>query len=158
MRQILLITILLLVGTASAQAQDMNMQSKYAASPELKEKTMALERRWAEAEIEGDTATMRRILADDMIVTTFDGTVAGKKAGIEGTLDPKLDLRSIEFEDTIIRRYGEVVVVIGQANIEMSYDGTDYSGPLRYTRVYHKRDGRWQVVAIQTTRGQTSEP
>lgn len=48
--------------------------------------------------------------------------------------------------------YGEVAVVSGQATRKGVMDGKDISSSVRYTRVYIKRDGRWQVVQFQQTR------
>lgn len=132
----------------------MNSQSKdFKPSPELYREIMALEEQWAEAEIQGNRDVMQHILSDEIIATTSDGTVIlSKEVLIKGALDPKLELKAIQFDNTEIRRYGNTVIVVGGATIDWSYDDVQITAPFRYTRVYRYRDERWQVVALQTTR------
>ena len=51
-----------------------------------------------------------------------------------------------------MRIYGEVAVVTGRATPKGVADGREFVDPVRYSRVYVKRDGRWQVVLFQQTR------
>jgi len=43
-------------------------------------------------------------------------------------------------------------VVTGRSNPKGTIDGKDVSGPIRFTRVYVKRNGNWQSVLFQQTR------
>jgi len=51
-----------------------------------------------------------------------------------------------------VRLYGDVAVVTGRATPKGIADGREFGEPIRYSRVYVKRDGRWQVVLFQQTR------
>jgi hypothetical protein len=48
-----------------------------------------------------------------------------------------------------VRRYS---CCVGLATRKGVMDGKDISAGIRYTRVYVRRDGRWQVVQFQQTR------
>jgi uncharacterized RmlC-like cupin family protein len=48
--------------------------------------------------------------------------------------------------------------VTGRARIRGRSEGQDVSGEYRYTRVYVKRDGRWQIVASHFSRGASPHP
>ena len=48
-----------------------------------------------------------------------------------------------------MRTYGDVAVVTGSATMKVSARG---SFGIRYTDVYAKQDGSWQMVAWQSTR------
>jgi ketosteroid isomerase-like protein len=51
-----------------------------------------------------------------------------------------------------VRIFGNVAIVIG-TNLETSrYGGQDTSGQYRWTDVFARRNGRWQVVSAQSTR------
>ncbi|MCA1607485.1 MAG: nuclear transport factor 2 family protein [Acidobacteria bacterium] len=48
--------------------------------------------------------------------------------------------------------FGNGCVVIGRSTVKGQDKGQDISGQYRYTRVYVKRQRRWQLVANQSTR------
>ena len=57
----------------------------------------------------------------------------------------------MEREDMRITVYGDAAVVIGRDNLKGSYNGVSAAGSVRFTHVYVRRDGRWQLVASQGT-------
>ena len=59
---------------------------------------------------------------------------------------------SRDISDLSIRVYGNAAVVTGRSTQKGTENGKDYSGAYRFTRVYIKQRGRWQTVALQTTR------
>jgi len=50
-----------------------------------------------------------------------------------------------------VRIYGDVAVLRGIADNSGTFRGFPFSGKVRYTRVFVKRDGRWQAVEMQQT-------
>jgi len=50
-----------------------------------------------------------------------------------------------------VRIYGDVAVLDGIADNTGTYRGFPFSGKVRYTRIFVRRDGRWQAVAMQQT-------
>jgi len=63
----------------------------------------------------------------------------------------------MEHKDVIMRVYGNVVVVNARTINKGHRRERDVSGEFRYTRVYVKREGRWQAVLSQYTRPETSK-
>jgi hypothetical protein len=43
-------------------------------------------------------------------------------------------------------------VITGKAEVKGTISRTEVNGPVRFTRVYVKKEGRWQSVAFQQTR------
>ena len=62
-----------------------------------------------------------------------------------------LKLTSVKYDSLTVRIYGDVAVLRGIADNTGSMRGFPFSGKIRYTRVFVKRDGRWQAVAMQQT-------
>jgi len=51
----------------------------------------------------------------------------------------------------VVRLYGDTAVVTARADVKGRQLGEDFSGPYRYTRVWVRRNGRWQTVSYQAT-------
>ena len=54
--------------------------------------------------------------------------------------------------DVKVSVYGKVAVMTGLNRSQASFKGMDASGEYRFTDVFVKRDGRWQVVTSHLTR------
>jgi ketosteroid isomerase-like protein len=104
-----------------------------------------------------DVASLERIYADDILMTSVLGEICGKtsiieeakrgaaqRAGatpIEASYD-KEDLKIVPLGDAAVASYRFVVKMKGQ--------GIDVLRRYRTTNVWAKRDGNWQVVAAHT--------
>jgi ketosteroid isomerase-like protein len=126
------------------------------AGPTPDQEIRALEKRWNEARVRADVAALDTLLAAEWTVTHGDGTVDTKAQYLA-------DLRSgdrkffgdVKQDDFTVRVHGDTAIVAGISDSKVEYKGTAGGGPLRFTRVYLKRDGRWQmVVSHATTRRQ----
>jgi ketosteroid isomerase-like protein len=100
----------------------------------------------------GDLAELNKILADDLVYTHSSGLVEGKKEFIASLQSGNLKYVSIQNEEKKARIYGTVALVNGRAKVTISARGQEQSFVLRYLDVYAKRDGKWQMVAWQSTR------
>jgi ketosteroid isomerase-like protein len=99
-----------------------------------------------------DTKTYARILGDDYVFTNQDAVVRTKPQMISAYDSGSLKYESVKFDDLKVHAYGDTAVVTGRAMVKAQDNGKDISGQSRYTRVYVKRQGRWQLVATQITR------
>ena len=106
-----------------------------------------LERDWAEAIAKGDTATIDRILADDCIYTNWDGTTETKAQHIEGIKSKVYKVESINLDNLKVRVFGDAAIVTVEQSEKSQWKGKDNSGRYRFTDIYAKRNGKWQVVA-----------
>lgn len=119
----------------------------------LADTLLRLERTYVQAEIDQDVPTLDRLFADDLRYTGINGAVISKEQALGWVRHPSLTIAAIELSDLHVRPLGEdAAVVTGHADLEMHFAGDDYSGPYRFTRVYHRREAGWQIVAGQTAR------
>ena len=58
---------------------------------------------------------------------------------------------SIDVTEMVVRLYGNTAVVTARAEVRGRDLGEEFNGPYRYTRVWVKRNGRWQTVSYQAT-------
>lgn len=110
------------------------------------------ERQRFAAMVEADVGTLERLLADELTYTHTTGTTDTKTELLASLSSGTLKYLSIEPEDMRARPYGEVGVVTGRAAMKVRAGGQELAFRIAFTDVYVRRDGRWQVVAWQSTR------
>jgi ketosteroid isomerase-like protein len=118
----------------------------------VEEELKKLEAERAAAVIKGDTAMLDKYTADDYTLITANGQVMDKKQTLDAIKSGQIKITSNEQSDLKVRVYGDFAVVTGKSDVKGMLSGTEVNGPVRFTRVYIKKDGRWQSVAFQQTR------
>jgi ketosteroid isomerase-like protein len=115
------------------------------------EHVLKLDNEWNEAYPRRDVSALDHIIADDWVCIDGAGLVIGKRqllARVESSvafLDPH------KFDEITLRMFGDTAIVTGRlSGTRRDNDGTFYLEQ-RYTRVYVKRNERWQSVATQVT-------
>jgi ketosteroid isomerase-like protein len=112
-----------------------------------------MEMEWSDADKKGDLAWFERNLADDYYgVNSMTGKLNTKAEEIAGMKNRKEVFDSAVASDMDVRVEGNTALVTGVYRLT----GRDEKGQpmdrrIRYTDVYAKRDGRWQVIASQGT-------
>lgn len=103
---------------------------------------------WVQADIKKDLAWYDRHWADELISTSGrNGKVTNKAEELADAKDPANTTESEVLEDLKVQDLGNVAVATGKITVK----GKDKNGPYnrvsRFTDVWVRRDGRWQVVA-----------
>ncbi|HVG21241.1 MAG TPA: DUF4440 domain-containing protein, partial [Blastocatellia bacterium] len=111
---------------------------------------LKVERAWLDAYLNRDVNAMEQIESDDFTITHADGQVITKAQEIANLRKAAARDSSLSFstEDTKVRLYGDTAILTG-IFVSKSKTSTERS---RYTDVYVKRNGRWQVVASHLSR------
>jgi len=110
-----------------------------------------MERLAKEASLRRDPEFPQRTLAEDYVAITPLGTVTTKQDALSARRSGQLRYDTIEVSDMVVRLYGDTAVVTARADVKGHQLGEDFSGPYRYTRVWVRRAGHWQVVSYQAT-------
>ena len=116
------------------------------------EQIKKLEHDRIQAGVRKDVAYVAAATADEYVQIDWDGKVLDKTATLARIKSSNIQLQSNTLDEINVRVYGDTAVVTGLATRKGLMDGKDISTGIRYTRVYTKRDGRWQVVQFQQTR------
>ena len=119
------------------------------ATPE--DSVRALEAARVQALIHQDTVALSRMLAPEFNEISRLGTIRTRADNIRDIASGMLRLTSIRQDSLTVRVYGDVAVLQGIAYQVGSFGGTPFTGKVRYTRVFVRRDGRWQAVTVQQT-------
>jgi ketosteroid isomerase-like protein len=108
-----------------------------------------IEHEFGEAYKQHDTATLGRLLADDFFFTDEDGQVLNKAQYLDRATHTRLD--SYSFDDMRARLYGDTGVVTSRMTGNGTYGGEGEKFDVRYTDVFVKKAGHWQIVVSQDT-------
>ena len=91
------------------------------------------------------------MVADEFTEVSRLGTLRTRAANLREIATGVLRLTSVRYDSLTVRLYGDVAVLQGIADNAGSFGGMPFSGRIRYTRVFVRRDGRWQAVTMQQT-------
>jgi len=138
--------LLVALGAGSASAQEKPLEP---AAQEIRKVQDAL----IKAYIQRDAAAINRILADDYTFVLDNGSVYTKKQILDGfSAGGDRKITSYQRDEESIHVYGDFAVMTYRYVSRESSQGHDESGTFRLTRIFVKRDGRWQVVGGQENR------
>ena len=115
------------------------------------EQLSQIENHLAKAWIDKDRDTINNILASDWTVTDIAGRVLSKAQVLQEFDSQDRQIESGSIEDIKVREFGDVAIVTGKTTLTGQYKGNRSTLVLRFTDVFVKREGHWQVVASQGT-------
>ncbi|HEV8613693.1 MAG TPA: nuclear transport factor 2 family protein [Gemmatimonadales bacterium] len=111
----------------------------------------AVETARGQALLHADTAALSRLVADEFVEISRLGQLRTKADNLRDIGSGDLRLLTVNYLELAVRIYGEVAVLTGIADNTGTFRGIPFSGRIRYMRVFVRRDGRWQAVAMQQT-------
>jgi ketosteroid isomerase-like protein len=112
----------------------------------------ALEMQWRQAQLNNDVSVMDRLLAEDYIGISANGTIETKAEALALRRAGTLHITSLDLNDMKVRIYGDTAVVTSRADLTGTNGSRDISGKYRYTRVYNRRLGQWKIVSFEASR------
>lgn len=112
-----------------------------------------MEREWNDASKTRDVAWFERNYADDATdIQSRTGALHTKAEEIADFKNSKITFDSLELSNTSVRVEGNTAIVTGVNHVKGRDDkGQAFDRRTRFTDVFVKRDGRWQVLATQGT-------
>jgi len=127
-------------GTAAAQITT---------TPE--DSVRAAEMARGQALLHADTVALSRLVAAEFVEVSRLGTLRNRADNIRDIASGDLRLTSIKYDSLTVRIYGDVAILRGIADNTGAFHGFPFAGKIRYTRIFVRRDGRWQAVTMQQT-------
>ena len=144
MRTMLVISVLLLAALITARAQE---PAKLPQEAGVEQAIRQIDNERIQAQIKADAAALDRIYADDFIGIGPSGTVRTKPEVIADFTSRSLTFQSIVTDEVRVRVYGDTAVETGLSTMVGSDKGKVVPRDNRFTRVWVKKGGRWQLVA-----------
>jgi ketosteroid isomerase-like protein len=111
-----------------------------------------LEQRLAQAWVKGDRTFIDALLAPDWTVTDPSGRVLTKQQVLDETFSSaERKIETMAVDDVKVRIIGAVAVATGRTRATGSYQGRSASVELRFTDVFVRQSGEWQIAVSQGT-------
>ncbi|MBV9859998.1 MAG: nuclear transport factor 2 family protein [Alphaproteobacteria bacterium] len=111
-----------------------------------------LDRKRMNAMAQKDLATLNALLSDDLVYTHSTARLDTKQSLIDGMESGKTVYTGVEPSGVKAQEYGDTVVLTGSARINVMSGGNPVSFGVRFTDVYVKKGGQWQMVVWHSTR------
>ena len=113
----------------------------------------ALEEQWRNALLQADTGTLNKLLADDFLSVSSNGTLSDKQQYLVRLSSHTNRFTSLELIDLKVRVRPDSAVAVSQTHLIGSVEGHAVDGLFRNTRVYGRvANGQWRVLNSEATR------
>jgi ketosteroid isomerase-like protein len=132
------LTFCLLAGLTPTLAAQEKPDAAYIRSMELK---------WTESYKQRQVDILASLLDEDFVITIEDGSTYGKTGYVSHSAEPSVHVEVAEMLDLKVRMHGNTAVVTGAYHEKGDSNGTRYEYHDRFTDVWMKNGGKWQVVA-----------
>ena len=141
----ILIVALCLLSCGMVRAQDSSDERT------VRDKILALENAWNQAEEHKDSKALDSLLAPTMVYVDYDGSLMSKAEFLASVKRVALHPEQIVNDQMTAQVYGDVVVVNGLYREKGSLEGKPYVRRGRFTDTWVNFDGAWLCVASQST-------
>lgn len=108
---------------------------------------LRLEKVWNEAHVNGDADALDRLWAEDLTVAVPNMPVMTKQNAMSIARSGRIKFKRYETSEINVRTYDDAAVVTGLLERTRNLNGRDIDDKWRFTKVYIRRAGKWQVVA-----------
>jgi len=112
---------------------------------------ITLQHVWATARVQRDVAFLQNLYAKEFRITSLNGSVVTRDADIAAFASGTLKPESVTNEDMTVSVYGDTAIVTGLEKMRGTYKGAFGEFTVRFTNVFVRRDGCWQLVTHQST-------
>jgi len=132
---------------SNAGASPAIAQVQVGADENVEELLAKKERDWANALMKSDIAFTDDLLADDYIGTAPDGRRLTKTQTLDEFRAGAFKSESMVVDRIKVRVFGDTAIVTLDQTEKSRYQGRDIIGRSKWTDIYMKRNGKWQLVA-----------
>ena len=151
MKRILIAGFMFTVITILSACSGASDKQSPANTANAEQEIRTLNQEYDKAIVGQDEAAYERLYADKARIIEIGGKVFDKQAMIERAKGNETTFEVGQSDEVDVRVFGETAVVTGRWTQKSVTKGVPFSGTLRYTTVYAKLNGKWQIVSDQVT-------
>jgi hypothetical protein len=158
--------VLTLIGCQPAADTNKNLAAAPSPAKEtfdpavIETELIKLEREWANSAQTHNVEAVKRFVADEAVIVYPDGTVGNKAEEVRTIESGAITADSFEMLDpkvTVLNAdtaymFGRSILKNAKYKMPGQKTAIDISGEYRFLNIYNRRDGKWFVVASQTTK------
>ncbi len=113
----------------------------------------ALEQQWRNDLLQADTASLDKLLADDFVAISSNGTLSGKQQYLQRLGSHTNRFASIDLRVLKVRVQPDSAIATSEIHVVGTIEGRAVDGMFLNTRVYGRGpNGQWRVLNTEATR------
>ena len=140
------------MNARKARAEKAEKQTAKGGGGTVEQQIKALHSQLMEATLKHDPGFLEKYLADDYMAIRNDGKLTTKVQEIENYESGVTKYESIEIREATVRIHGKTAIYNSLNSLKATINGKAFSGNVRNTRVWVKKNGNWKIVAFQATK------
>jgi hypothetical protein len=150
------LTVIVAVCALCAQVAGQQPARKSKRQLQVEQELMQIERDIGDANVRRDKAFFERVEADEFLFTDAGGGMTTKQEDVASLDQVPGEFRLVSYvpDEMKVYVYGDTAVVFGRVTTKSrsSKDGREVTNQSRFTDVFVRRAGRWQIVAGHSSR------
>lgn len=119
---------------------------------DTKESILALDKQWSDAITKGDTATLEKLLADDLVYAHATGIVDTKRSYIAKIKERRQIYKSFEQRNPIVNLYKDSAVSFSYVRVTGTNQAGAFDDKILLIHFWVKQPGGWRLAGHQTTK------
>jgi ketosteroid isomerase-like protein len=122
------------------------------AAQETKATILALDKQWSDAIVKGDTDTLDKLLAPELVYAHATGIVDTKLTYIAKIKEKRQVYKSFEQHKPIVNFYKDSAVSFSYVRVTGTNQAGVFDDKIMLMHCWVKQNGTWRLVAHQTTK------
>jgi ketosteroid isomerase-like protein len=122
------------------------------AAQETKASILALDKQWSDAIVKGDTATLEKLLADDLVYAHATGIVDTKKSYIAKIKERRQVYKSFEQHNPQVNIYKDSAVTFSHVRVTGTNQAGAFDDKIMLIHFWVKQNNTWRLAGHQTTK------
>jgi ketosteroid isomerase-like protein len=123
-----------------------------ACAAEDKASILALDKQWSDAIVKSDTATLEKLLADDLVYAHATGILDTKKSYIAKIKERRQVYKSFEQHNPQVNIYKDSAVTFSYVRVTGTNQAGAFDDKLMLIHFWVKQNNAWRLAGHQTTK------
>ena len=113
---------------------------------------LALDKQWSDAIVKSDTATLEKLLADDLVYAHATGIVDTKKSYIAKIKERRQVYKSYEQRNPVVNIYKDSAVTFSHVRVTGTNQAGAFDDKIMLIHFWVKQNNAWRLAGHQTTK------
>lgn len=113
---------------------------------------LALDKQWSDAIVKSDTATLEKLLADDLVYAHATGIIDTKKSYIAKIKERRQVYKSFEQHNPVVNIYKDAAVTFSHVRVTGTNQAGAFDDKIMLIHFWVKQNNAWRLAGHQTTK------
>ena len=113
---------------------------------------LALDKQWSDAIVKSDTATLEKLLTDDLVYAHATGIIDTKKSYIAKIKERRQVYKSFEQHNPVVNVYKDSAVTFSHVRVTGTNQAGAFDDKIMLIHFWVKQNNAWRLAGHQTTK------